>query len=92
MVRHQVKQISSTVPTSLDIAETIRSSYTLVVQHIGSSGYIYIGNENVSISNFGYKLYPGQGMTIELPSRIIIYAIASTTNLPVSIMEIDRAI
>ena len=92
MVRHQVKSISSTEATSLDIAETIRSSYTLIVQNINASGYIYVGNNDVTSSNFGYKIYPGQGITVELPSRTIMYAIASDVDMSASIMEIDRAI
>lgn len=92
MIRHQLKLISSSIPTSLDVTENIRSSYTLVIQNVNSIGFAYIGNENVSLSNYGFKLYPGQSLTIELPSRTTMFAIASVNSLPIAVMEIDRAI
>lgn len=92
MIKHQIKNISSSTATSLDISENIRSAYTLVVQNTNSSGFIYLGNENVSSSNYGFKLYPAQSFTVELSSRSRLYAVASINNLPVAVMEIDRAI
>lgn len=92
MIKNSVISVSSTTATSLDMAENVRSAYTLTVQNINSSGYIYIGNESITSSVYGYKLFPGQGITIELPSRITMYAIASHTGMSVAVMEIDRAI
>lgn len=92
MIRHQLKEISNSSATSLDITEAIKSAYTLIVQNVNASGYIYIGNSVVTTLNYGYKLYPGQGITIELPARLTMSAIASVSGMNVSIMEIDRAI
>lgn len=92
MIKNELRLISDTSATSLDLSENIRSSYTIIVQNINSSGFIYIGNSAITTSNYGYKLYPGQGITIELASRSTLYAIASTSGMTVAIMEIDRAI
>lgn len=92
MIKNQLKAVSNSSATSLDIAESIRSSYTLVVQNINSSGYIYLGNSSITSSLYGFKLYPGQSFTIELPARSTMYAIASASNMSVAVMEIDRAI
>lgn len=92
MIRHQLKEISNSSATSLDITEAIKSAYTLIVQNVNASGYIYIGNSGVTTLNYGYKLHPGQGITIELPARSTMSAIASVSGMNVSIMEIDRAI
>jgi len=92
MIKHEVRSISNSTATSLDLPENIRSSYTLVVQNVNNSGYIYIGNEEVTTSNYGYKLFPGQGITIELPSRTTMYAISSNGGMSLAIMEISRAI
>lgn len=92
MIKNQVKSISNSSATNLDISENIRSAYTLIVQNINSSGYIYLGDSAVTISNYGFKLYPGQSITIELPSRSKMYAIASISGMTAAVMEIDRAI
>lgn len=92
MIRHEIKTIADSTAITLDPPNHIRSAYTLIVQNINTSGYIYIGAENVSLSSYGYKLYPGQGVTIELPSRSTMYAVSSDPGLQVAVMEIDRAI
>lgn len=92
MIRHEVKTIVDSTAITLDPPNAIRSAYTLIVQNINASGYIYIGASNVSSSSYGYKLYPGQGITIELPSRSTMYAVGSEPDLQVAVLEIDRAI
>mgnify|MGYP006272333875 CR=1 FL=1 len=92
MIRHNILPISNTAATSLDIAEIVKSSFTLVVQNINSDGYIYLGNPGVTSSNFGFRLSPNQAFTIEMPSSQNLYAIASDSGLSVSVMEIYRAI
>ena len=92
MIKHNIITISDTESTSLDISETIRSTFTLVIQNINASGYIYIGNAGVISSNYGFRLSPNQAFTIELPSSQNLYAIASDPGLSVSVMEISRAI
>jgi len=92
MIKHSILEISDVLATSLDISETIKSSFTLVVQNVNSSGHIYIGNSSVSTNSYGFKLDAGQAFTIELAASQKMYAIASHSGLEVAVMEIDRAI
>ena len=92
MIKHNLLNISDTEPTSLDISETVKSSFTLIIQNINSSGYIYIGNIGVTSSNYGFRISPNQAFTIELPSSMKLYAVASDIDLQAAIMEIHRAI
>lgn len=92
MIKNELKLVSATSPTSLDISENIKTSCTVIIQNINSSGFLYIGNSSISTSNYGFKLYPGQGITTELNSWSTLYAIASAPNMSVAVMEIDRAI
>lgn len=92
MIRHEIKSLSNTVASNLDIQQAIKSAYTLIIQNVNSSGYIYVGNNNVTNINYGFKLYPTQIATIELPSRNSLYAVSSQSEMNISIMEIDRAI
>ena len=92
MIKHNLLNISDATATSLDISETVRSSFTLIIQNINATGYIYIGNSGVTTSNYGFRISPNQAFTIELPSSINLYAIASDADLQAAIMEIHRAI
>lgn len=84
--------LSSSVPTALTYEDTVQSSYTLVVQNNNDSGYVYLGASNVSTSSYGYKLYPGQGFTVEMSSLNRIYAVCSSNTMTASVLVIERAI
>lgn len=92
MIKQSVLPISNTVATSVDVPNAIASSYTLILQNINVSGYIYIGNSSVTTSSYGFRIMPNQAFTIELPSSGHLYAIASDPGMSVAAMEIYRAI
>ena len=90
--RHKVVTLSTSTPTALTYEDNIQSSYTLVIQNNNDSGYLYIGASNVSTSSYGYKLYPGQGLTVELSSLNRLYAVCSANTMTAAILVIERAI
>jgi hypothetical protein len=90
--RNKIVSLSTTTPVALTYEDTVQSSYTLVVQNNNDSGYVYIGSQNVSTSSYGYRIYPGQGFTVELSSLYRLYAVSSNGNMTASILVIERAI
>lgn len=90
--RHKVVTLSTTTPVALTYEDNIQSSYTLVVQNNNDSGYVYLGASNVSTSSYGYKLYPGQGFTVEMSSLNRLYAVCSTNTMSAAVLVIERAI
>lgn len=92
MIKHALINVSNTEPTLIDISESVRSSFTLIIQNVNLSGYIYLGNESISSYSYGFRLNPDQAFTVELPASKRFYAIASTSGMQVAVMEIDRAI
>lgn len=92
MIKHSHINVSNSSATLIDISESIRSSFTLIIQNINAAGYIYLGSESVTASNYGFRINPNQAFTIELPSSKRLYAIASDAAMSVAVMEIDRAI
>jgi hypothetical protein len=87
-LKHKLLTLNST-PQNLVTREDVHSLNTLSVQNIMTAGYAYLGNENVSTSNYGHKLYPGQSFTIELAWSDNLYAIGDS-GVQVAILEIDR--
>ena len=92
MIRTRNLTLSTTTPTELTIQDTVQSANTLVVQNNNDSGYLYLGTNSVSSTNYGYKLFPGQGFTIELSAYSRIYAIASANTMTAAVMVVERAI
>lgn len=92
MIKHGLLSISNTEATALDIPNHIPTSFTLVIQNINTTGYIYLGGPSVTTSNYGFRISPNQAFTIELPLSGHMYAIASDAGMSVAAMEIYRAI
>lgn len=90
--RHKIVTLSTSSPMPLTYEDTIQSSYTLVVQNNNDSGYIYLGASDVSASSYGYKLYPGQGFTVELSAFNRLYAVCSANTMTAAVLVIERAI
>lgn len=90
--RHKIVTLSTSTPVALTYEDNIQSSYTLVIQNNNDSGYVYIGASNVTTSSYGYKIYPGQGFTIEMSSLNRIYAVCSSNTMTVAVLVIERAV
>jgi hypothetical protein len=57
----------------------MHSGLDFTVQNANDSGYIYLGGEGVTTSNYGYRISPNQAISFELPSYDHLYAVASTS-------------
>ena len=90
MIRHSIKTLSTTIPVETTIEDNVNGVSTLIVQNLDADANVYLGNENVSSSNYGFLLFPRQAFTIELRPYDRIYAVgAATTNI--ACMSIERA-
>lgn len=74
MIRQEIISLSST-PVDLTTSGTIDPAIAMSIQNIMTVGFAYLGNENVSIINYGHKLYPGQSFTIELAPNDKVFAV-----------------
>lgn len=92
MLRTRNITLSSSVPTEVTIEDSVQSSCTIVIQNTADTGYVYIGTSSVSNLNYGYKIFPGQGFTVELSAFSHLYAVGSSNSTTCSVMVIERAI
>lgn len=77
MIRQEVILLNET-PIDLTISGAIDPLIVMSIQNIMSTGYAYLGNENVSRSNYGHKLYPGQSFIIQLAPNDKIFAVGDS--------------
>ena len=87
MVKQKIQLLNST-PIDLTYSGLIDPHSVLSIQNIMSSGYAYLGNENVSLSNYGHKLYPGQSFIIELSPNDKLFAVGDA-DVSVSVFTLE---
>jgi hypothetical protein len=87
MIKQRIQALNGT-PVDLTYTGVIDPLTVLSVQNIMDSGYAYLGGENVSINNYGHKLYPGQSFTIELAPNDKLFAVGDS-GVSVAIFTLD---
>ena len=88
MTTHQVYTLSNTEATRLTPHGT-HSGMDITIQSIETVGLIYIGGEDVSTSDYGYRLSPGHAVAFELPGLDALYAIAQNNNSKIATLKIS---
>lgn len=87
MTVHNIYTLDKVTPTMISPPGT-HSGIDITIQSINDSGYIYVGNSNVSETSFGYRISPGHAMSFELPSRDQIYLVSSVSGMKVAVLQI----
>jgi hypothetical protein len=77
MIRQEIVELTDT-PIDLTVSGVIDPLLVISIQNIMTTGYAYLGNEHVSSTVYGHKLYPGQSFTIELAPNDKIYAVGDS--------------
>lgn len=87
MIRQSIVALNST-PIDLTRSGVLDRPMALSIQNIMTTGYAYLGNENVTSSDYGHKLYPGQSFTIELSPSDRIFAVGDS-GVSVALFKLD---
>lgn len=77
MTAHKLQTLSSGSATRLTPLG-LHSGMDITIQNVDSSAYVYLGGEDVSTSDYGYKLSPSSAWSIELPCQDALYAITDS--------------
>jgi hypothetical protein len=64
------------------------SGVDITIQNVNASGYVYVGNENVSTTNYGYRIAPENAISFELPGKDSLYLVSSVDNLNAAVIII----
>lgn len=59
------------------------------IENTASSGFAYVGDGGVTTTNYGFKLYPAQVLTMDVDQYENLF-ICGTTGVTVSILILDR--
>ena len=87
MTQHALTALSNTTATRLTPLGS-HSGLDITLQNVNADGYIYVGGEGVTSSNYGFRILPNHSISFELPGSDSLYAIASTTSMSVAVLSI----
>lgn len=59
----------------------------VTIQNVNSSGYLYVGSENVTSSDYGYRILPNHAISFELPGKSSLYVVASAPSMSVAVIR-----
>ena len=83
---HSLLSLSNTTATRLT-PNGKHSGMDITLQNVNDSGYIYIGGEGVTSTNYGFRIMPNHSFSIELNGNDAIYAIASSNGLSLAVLK-----
>lgn len=84
---HSLTVLSNVTPTRLTPNGT-HSGMDITLQNVNSEGYIYLGgSDDLSSSNYGFRIMPNHSFSVELNGKDAMYAIASTNGLSLAVLK-----
>ncbi len=86
MTAHRIQVLGNTEAVRLT-PNGDHSGMDITLQNINTSGYIYVGAEGVTSSNYGFRIMPNHSISFELPGYDALYAIASSSDMNLAIIE-----
>lgn len=88
MTLHAIYTLSDTSATRIT-PNQIHSGMDITIQNINATGFIYVGGEGVTSSNYGYRIMPNHAISFELPGHDALYLIASANSLQAAVIKIN---
>ena len=80
MTTHALVSLNTSTATLLS-PNGVHSGINLSAQNVNESGYIYLGGQGVTTSNYGFRISPGSAISFELDGHDGIYAVSQTNGL-----------
>ncbi len=83
---HDLLTLSDTTETELTPGAR-HSGLDLTIQNVHATAVVYIGGVGVTTSDYGFKLTPGAGFSIELNPNDRLYAISDTNGSTAALLR-----
>jgi hypothetical protein len=86
MTMHATVTLSNETATRLT-PNGIHSGMDITIQNFDDAAFVYIGGEDVTTEDFGFRLSPGSAISFELPGKDALYAIADENETMVAVLK-----
>jgi hypothetical protein len=88
MTIHSIETLNQTTPTLLSF-KAVHSGRDITIQNLHASAYVYIGAENVSTTNYGFRINPDTAFSLELGSYDELWAVTSSNGSQVAVLSVN---
>lgn len=86
MTTHALTALSTTVPVRIT-PPGVHSGFDITIQNVNNTGFVYIGGEGVSSTNYGYRIAPDNAISFELNGKDALYAIAGDADSFIAVLK-----
>ena len=86
MTQHSLYTLADDTATRLT-PSGIHSGMDITIQNVDGSAYVFVGGENVTSSDYGFRINPGAAISFELPGRDALFAISDTNGSMVAVLK-----
>lgn len=87
MTQHNIYSLSASSATLVSPAGT-HSGCDITIQNINASGYVYVGGESVTTTDYGFRILPNHSISFELIGKDHLYLVSSTNGLNAAVIMI----
>lgn len=84
---HDLLTLSDSTATELTPGAR-HSGLDLTIQNVDDTAIVYIGGTGVTASDYGFKLTPGAGFSVELNPNDRLYAISDTNGSNAALLRV----
>ena len=78
-VTHSVIELNDTTPVAVSVTGN-HAGRDITIQNLSGSLNVYLGGQNVTTSNFGYRLAPNSAWSVELKREDVVYAVSDSVS------------
>jgi hypothetical protein len=86
MTTHATISLSSETATRLT-PNGIHSGMDITIQNFDDAAFVYVGGQDVTTEDFGFRLSPGSAISFELPGKDALYAITDTDESQIAVLK-----
>lgn len=86
MTTHRIYLPGTATATQITPVGT-HSGMDITIQNANMAGYIYVGGEGVTTTNYGYRLMPNHAISFELSGSDDLYIIAELADMQVAVLS-----
>lgn len=87
MTQNAVYALNNTTPVKIT-PDGIHSGLDVTIQNINVAGYVYVGAEGMTTSDFGYRILPNHAISFEVPPNDSLFLLGST-NLSAAVIKLN---
>lgn len=88
MTLHAIYTLSDSEATRIT-PNKLHSGMDITIQNINPSGYVYVGGEGVTASDYGFRIMPNHAISFELPGFDELFLIGSADGLEAAVIKIN---